>query len=146
MKAGKRKTMNELLTQVNGILWGYILIATLIACNLVAIIVLGKYAFRLLDDYRQQKRRGIKEPTFHRSQLPEIEKDVECWDLTLSIHIPMLHRAGYLVSIHTTCTGIKDILIDTSLTIHLRRLTTLYYPTLLQHINLFCIDNLSDIM
>ena len=68
--------MNELLTQVNGILWGYILIA----CNLVAIIVLGKYAFRLLDDYRQQKRRGIKEPTFHRSQLPEIEKDVECWD------------------------------------------------------------------
>ena len=76
MKAGKRKTMNELLTQVNGILWGYILIA----CNLVAIIVLGKYAFRLLDDYRQQKRRGIKEPTFHRSQLPEIEKDVECWD------------------------------------------------------------------
>ncbi len=80
MKAEKRKTMNELLTQVNGILWGYILIAALIACNLVAIIVLGKYAFRLLDDYRQQKRRGIKEPTFHRSQLPEIEKDVECWN------------------------------------------------------------------
>lgn len=80
MKAEKRKTMNELLTQVNGILRGYILIATLTACNLVATIVLGKYAFRLLDDYRQQKRRGIKEPTFHRSQLPEIEKDVECWD------------------------------------------------------------------
>ncbi|MBP5277802.1 MAG: alanine:cation symporter family protein [Prevotella sp.] len=50
------------------------------ACNLVAIFILGKYAFRLLEDYRQQKRRGIKEPTFHRSQLPEIEKDVECWE------------------------------------------------------------------
>lgn len=49
------------------------------ACNLVAIIALGKFAFRLLDDYRSQKRHGIKEPTFHRSQLLEIEKDIDCW-------------------------------------------------------------------
>lgn len=49
------------------------------ACNLVAIVVLGKYAFRLLDDYRSQKRRGVKEPQFHRSQLPEIENDIDCW-------------------------------------------------------------------
>jgi AGCS family alanine or glycine:cation symporter len=54
--------------------------ALLTACNLVAIISLGKYAFRLLDDYRQQKRRGIKEPVFHRGQLPEIEKDLMCWE------------------------------------------------------------------
>ena len=54
--------------------------AFLTACNLVAIVLLGRYAFRLLDDYRQQKRRGIKEPVFHRSQLPEIEKDLNCWE------------------------------------------------------------------
>ena len=54
--------------------------AFLTACNLIAILFLGRYAFRLLDDYRQQKRRGIQEPTFHRSQLPEIEKDLDCWE------------------------------------------------------------------
>ena len=54
--------------------------ALLTACNLVAIILLGKYAFRLLDDYRRQKRQGIKSPVFHRSQLPELEHDLECWE------------------------------------------------------------------
>ena len=54
--------------------------AFLTACNLVAIMMLGKYAFRLLDDYRQQKRRGIKEPVFHRSQLPEIAHELDCWE------------------------------------------------------------------
>lgn len=54
--------------------------ALLTACNLVAIILLGKYVFRLLDDYTNQRQRGIKSPTFHRSQIPEIEQDLECWD------------------------------------------------------------------
>ena len=54
--------------------------AFLTACNLIAIVILGKYAFRLLDDYREQRRLGIKEPTFHRSQLPEIEHELECWE------------------------------------------------------------------
>lgn len=54
--------------------------ALLTACNLVAIILLGKYVFRLLDDYTSQRQRGIKSPTFHRSQIPEIEHDLECWD------------------------------------------------------------------
>jgi len=54
--------------------------AFLTACNLIAIILLGRYAFRLLEDYRQQKRNGIKEPVFHRSQLPEIEDEIECWE------------------------------------------------------------------
>ena len=49
----------------------------IVGSNLVAIFALGKYVFRLLDDYRQQKRNGIKEPTFHRHQLPEIEADLE---------------------------------------------------------------------
>ncbi len=54
--------------------------ALLTACNLVAIILLGKYAFRLLDDYCRQKREGKKSPTFHRSQLPELEHELECWE------------------------------------------------------------------
>ena len=54
--------------------------ALLTACNLVAIALLGRYAFRLLDDYRQQKSNGIKEPVFHRSMLPEIENDIDCWE------------------------------------------------------------------
>ena len=54
--------------------------AFLTACNLIAIVLLGRYAFRLLDDYRQQKRQGIKEPVFHRSKLPEIEDELECWE------------------------------------------------------------------
>ena len=64
------------------IVWnlGDLCMALLTACNLVAIVRLGKYAFKLLEDYRQQKRNGIKEPTFHRSQMPEIEKDLMCWE------------------------------------------------------------------
>ena len=54
--------------------------AFLTACNLIAIMLLGRYAFRLLDDYRKQKKQGIKEPTFHRSQLPELEDEIECWE------------------------------------------------------------------
>jgi len=58
---------------------GDLCMALLTTCNLVAIVTLGKYAFRLLDDYRQQKRRGVKDPVFQRSQLPEIADDLECW-------------------------------------------------------------------
>lgn len=47
--------------------------------NLIAISLLGKYAFRLLDDYLAQKRRGIKNPVFCKKQFPEIEADLECW-------------------------------------------------------------------
>ena len=54
--------------------------AFLTACNLIAIVLLGRYAFRLLDDYRSQRRRGIREPVFHRSQLPEIAKEIDCWE------------------------------------------------------------------
>lgn len=53
--------------------------ALLTACNLIAIVLLGKYAFRLLDDYRQQKRQGIASPTFHRSLLPDLEADLDGW-------------------------------------------------------------------
>ena len=57
-----------------------ICMALLTACNLVAIVTLGKYAFRLLDDYIKQKREGNKSPEFHRSAMPDIADDIECWE------------------------------------------------------------------
>ena len=48
-------------------------------CNLIAIILLGKYAFRLLEDYREQKRQGIKDPVFTKDKMKDIEQDIECW-------------------------------------------------------------------
>ena len=48
-------------------------------CNLIAIVFLGKYAFRLLEDYREQKRRGIKDPVFTKDKMKDIEQDIECW-------------------------------------------------------------------
>ena len=47
--------------------------------NLIAIVLLGKYAFRLLDDYREQKRQGIKDPVFTKDKMKDIEQDIECW-------------------------------------------------------------------
>lgn len=49
-------------------------------CNLIAISLLGKYAFKLLEDYRAQKRAGIKDPVFTKERLIEVEKDLECWE------------------------------------------------------------------
>lgn len=64
------------------IVWnlGDLCMALLTACNLIAILILGKYAFKLLKDYQQQKKNGIKDPIFHRLQLPEIENELECWE------------------------------------------------------------------
>lgn len=59
---------------------GDVCMACITICNLFAIIQLGKYAFRLLDDYREQKSKGIKEPIFKKHTLPDIEKDIECWN------------------------------------------------------------------
>lgn len=54
--------------------------ALLTVCNLAAILLLGKYAFRLLADYRSQKKHGIEDPVFHKSLMPEIQDDIECWE------------------------------------------------------------------
>ena len=59
---------------------GDLCMALLTACNLVAIILLGKYAFRLLEDYRHQQRSGIRNPEFHRSQMPDIQHELDAWD------------------------------------------------------------------
>ena len=59
---------------------GEVFMALITLCNLVAITILGKHAFALLQDYRSQKRRGIKNPVFKRSSMPAIEKDLDAWD------------------------------------------------------------------
>lgn len=56
-----------------------ITMALMAICNLIAILLLGKYAFRLLDNYMEQKRSGVKSPTFHKEQMKDIEQDIECW-------------------------------------------------------------------
>ena len=47
--------------------------------NLIAIFLLGKYAIKLLDDYRSQRKAG-KEPEYHSSTILEISAETECWD------------------------------------------------------------------
>lgn len=49
-------------------------------CNLIAIVLLGKYAYRLLEDYREQKRQGITDPIFSKDKMPDIADDLQCWD------------------------------------------------------------------
>ena len=58
---------------------GDLFMGSITLCNLVAIVKLSPQACFLLNDYRQQKRNGIKRPVFHRSQMPDIEKDIEAW-------------------------------------------------------------------
>ena len=41
------------------------------AATIIAILLLGKYAFIALDDYTQQKKQGIKDPVFKASILPK---------------------------------------------------------------------------
>lgn len=47
--------------------------------NLVAILLLSDKVFRLLKNYKEQKKAG-KEPEFHRNMMPDIEKDIDCWE------------------------------------------------------------------
>lgn len=46
--------------------------------NLIAIFLLNKTAFRLLKDYRAQRKKG-KDPVFYADQMPDL-KNIECWD------------------------------------------------------------------
>lgn len=45
--------------------------------NLIAVVCLSKYAFRLLQDYIQQRKEG-KDPVFHKEMFPDA--DIEGWD------------------------------------------------------------------
>ena len=47
-------------------------------CNIAALLVRGKYALRLLADYRRQLKDG-KDPVYYSSTIPEIAGETECW-------------------------------------------------------------------
>ena len=47
--------------------------------NLAAILQLAPKAFRLLDNYMEQRRAG-KDPVFRRAMMPEDGADIECWE------------------------------------------------------------------
>jgi len=46
--------------------------------NIAAIVPLGGVAIKLLQNYNEQRRKGM-DPVFHREMLPEI-RNVEFWD------------------------------------------------------------------
>lgn len=52
--------------------------ALMTACNLSAILVLGRYAMILLRDYRSQRRRGL-DPVYRSSTIPSIADVTQCW-------------------------------------------------------------------
>ena len=59
---------------------GDFFMALITLVNIAAIFKLGKYAFRLLDDYRQKKQSGIKEPVFDaRLDMPELVDQLDWW-------------------------------------------------------------------
>ena len=61
--------------------WSFVDLAmgTMTLVNLIAIILLSPKVFALLDNYMQQRRQH-RDPQFSRSMMPEIEKDIECWE------------------------------------------------------------------
>ena len=56
-----------------------IFMALMAITNLIAIALLGKIAFKVLEDYRNQKKAGIKDPVFKASSIPEL-KNVTEWN------------------------------------------------------------------
>ncbi|MFJ5789723.1 alanine/glycine:cation symporter family protein [Lysinibacillus sp. NPDC093197] len=46
--------------------------------NITVIMILGKIAFRVLDDFTQQRKKG-KNPVFYSKSIPEL-KNTECWE------------------------------------------------------------------
>lgn len=46
--------------------------------NLPVIVILGRYAFRALDNYTKQRKAGITDPTFKASDIG-LPHDVDCW-------------------------------------------------------------------
>ena len=59
--------------------WSFVdlAMALMTLLNLLAVVLLSRYGFRLLRDYLEQRRQG-KDPVFHRSLFPEA--DCEAWD------------------------------------------------------------------
>lgn len=89
---GKRWVLNCYRVMVAGmVLWGALIsldlawsmadltMAMMTLCNLIAITILSPQAFKLLKNYRRQKKNGIKNPVFKKADLPELKDRLECW-------------------------------------------------------------------
>lgn len=63
-----------------GIVWSLadITMSLMALCNIGALLLLGKYAFRALKDYNQQKKEN-RNPTYYRETNPEIAHITDCW-------------------------------------------------------------------
>lgn len=63
-----------------GVVWSLadITMSLMAICNLCAIVPLGRYARRCLDDFRRQRREG-RDPQYHRSVNPDIADSTPCW-------------------------------------------------------------------
>ncbi len=53
--------------------------ALMTICNLIAISLLSRQAFILLQDYKKQKKAGIHNPVFDKNKIPELKDKAECW-------------------------------------------------------------------
>ena len=58
---------------------GDICMAVLTLVNIIAILTLGKYVFRLADNYRKQRKQGIKDPVFNKEDMPDIQHELDAW-------------------------------------------------------------------
>ena len=56
-----------------------IMMGLMTICNLIAISILSRQAFLLLDNYLTQKRKGIPSPVYRKEDIPELEEHAECW-------------------------------------------------------------------
>ncbi len=61
--------------------WGFadVTMALMTICNLVAIALLSRQAFLLLENYRRQKRNGVKDPVYRDGDIPELRGKSDCW-------------------------------------------------------------------
>lgn len=62
------------------VVWGIVdfCMVVMSVCNIVAILILGKYVIKMLADYEQQRREGLN-PHYHKETIPEIKSQTECW-------------------------------------------------------------------
>ncbi|WP_251198598.1 alanine/glycine:cation symporter family protein [Anaerotardibacter muris] len=70
----------DLAWNVADILMGFMCII-----NLIAILLLGKWALKCMDDYARQRKEGV-DPIFHASSIPGLPK-CECWSDEFDVHI-----------------------------------------------------------
>lgn len=79
----------RILTGITVLLGGYMTLqdafcivdlamALMVITNMVAVLLLSRYAIRLWRDYKLQRRQG-RDPQFHRHMMPDIQQDIHCW-------------------------------------------------------------------